>query len=168
MAPCGGSRGAQNEFFLGLKPTQDPMNNVFEQKKSLGKIFFRTPGTPDRKCFRTLAGPGRPGRARGQPKGGQNRSVGLSNPSKTVRHPHGTWERWGRPARNSSSSQSYDQNTFFGLFGGVWAVFGAGWARDYVKNRYYGRNYETTKLREYETTRDYLKTGKNGRKLKIS
>ena len=46
--------------FLGPKPTQDPMNIVFEQK-SLGKFFFETPGTPDRKKFG--ARPGRAGRA---------------------------------------------------------------------------------------------------------
>ena len=39
MAPFEGSRGVQNEFFLGPKPNQYPMNNVFEQKKFLGKRF---------------------------------------------------------------------------------------------------------------------------------
>ena len=43
--------------FLGPKPTQDPMNIVFEQKNSWGKFFFGTPGTPDRKNFRARAGP---------------------------------------------------------------------------------------------------------------
>ena len=107
------------------------MNNVFEQKKFLGKNFFSgPPGPPTEKIFGP--GPGRPGRVRGQPKGGQSRSGGVSDPSKTVKTPHGPCERWGRPARNSSSSQSYDQNTFFGLPWGLWAVFGAGWARDPV------------------------------------
>ena len=57
MATFGGSRGVQNEFFLGPKPTQDPMNIVFEQKQFLRKIFFGTPGTPDRKNFRARPGP---------------------------------------------------------------------------------------------------------------
>ena len=75
--------------FLGPKPTQDPMNNVFEQKKFLvEKIFFLPPGPPTEKIFGPR--PARPGRARGQPKGGQNRSVGVSNPSKTVGHPPDT------------------------------------------------------------------------------
>ena len=109
--------------FLGPKPNQDPMNNVFEQKKSLGKIFFRDPpGPPTEKNFGP--GPGRPGRAGGGPKGGQSRSVGVSNPSKTIKTPHGTCEMWGRPARNSSSSQSYDQNTFFWPPLGFLACFG--------------------------------------------
>ena len=42
--------------FLGPKPTQDPMNNVFEQKNRWGKNFG-TPGTPDRKIFQARAGP---------------------------------------------------------------------------------------------------------------
>ena len=110
--------------FLGPKPTQDPMNNVFEQKKIIGGKFFSGPqGPPTEKIFGP--GPGRPGRAGGGPKGGQSRSVGVSNPSKTIKTPHGTCERWGRPARNSSSSQSYDQNTFFGLPWGFWPVLGA-------------------------------------------
>ena len=67
MAPFWGSRGVQNQF-LGPKPTQDPMNNVFEQKNSWGKIF-RTPGTPDRKKFRTWPGPARPGRRGAQRQG---------------------------------------------------------------------------------------------------
>ena len=74
------------------------MNNVSEHKKIFGeKIFFGTLGPPTEKIFGP--GPGRPGRARGQPKGGQNRSVGVSNPSKTVGQPQGTWEKWGRFAR---------------------------------------------------------------------
>ena len=68
-------------FFLGPKPTQDPMNIVFEQKKFLGKIFFRDPRDPRPKIFSGL------GRAGGGPKGGPDRSVGLSNPSKTVGRP---------------------------------------------------------------------------------
>ena len=67
FCPFGGSRGAKNEFF-------GP-----EQKNLLAKKF-REP--LDR---------------RGQPKGGQNRPVGVSNPSKTVKYPHGTCEKWGRP-----------------------------------------------------------------------
>ena len=52
----GGLEGSKISF-LGPKPTQDPMNIVFEQKNSWGKIFFGTPGTPDRKIFRARAGP---------------------------------------------------------------------------------------------------------------
>ena len=78
----GGLERSKMSFFLGPKPTQDPMNIVFE-KKFLGKNFFRDPRDPRPKKFS--------GRAGGGPKGGQNRSVGVSNPSKTVRHPHGTW-----------------------------------------------------------------------------
>ena len=71
--------------FFGPKPTQDPMNIVFEQKNIWGKKFSGPPGPPTEKIFGP--GPGRPGRAGGQPKGGQNRSVGVSNPSKTVGRP---------------------------------------------------------------------------------
>ena len=71
--------------FLGPKPTQDPMNNVFEQKKFLGKKILGPPGPPTEKNFEP--GPGWPGRAHGQPKGGPDRSVGLSNPSNTVGRP---------------------------------------------------------------------------------
>ena len=91
--------------FLGPKPTQDPMNNVFEQKKFLGENFFY-PRDPRPKKF------SHPGRARGQPKGGQNRSVGVSNPSKTVGHPPKTLFLSINMCRNVLSSQSYDQNTF--------------------------------------------------------
>ena len=51
---------------MGPKTNQDPMNNVFEQKNSWGN-FFRTPGTPDRKNFRTPARAGPAGPA-GSPK----------------------------------------------------------------------------------------------------
>ena len=53
--------------FLGPKPTQDPMNIVFEQKKFLRKIFFRDPRDPRPKKF---SGPARAGPARlpGGPK----------------------------------------------------------------------------------------------------
>ena len=67
--------------FLGPKPNQDPMNNVFEQKKFLGKKFFGTPGTPDRKKFRARPGPA------GGPKVVQIVPLGVSNPSKTVGRP---------------------------------------------------------------------------------
>ena len=94
MAPFGGSRGVQNQFFLGSKPTQDPMNNVFEQKILVEKKHFQTPGPPTENFF----GPS-PGQAAGGPKGGQNRSVGVSNPSKTVGHPQGTLEKVGSSGR---------------------------------------------------------------------
>ena len=74
--------------FLGPKPTQDPMNIVFQQKNIWGKIFSGPPGPPGPPIEKIFGpGPGRPGRARGQPKGGPDRSVGLSNPSKTVGRP---------------------------------------------------------------------------------
>ena len=108
------------------------MNNVFEQKKFLGKIFFSgPPGPPTEKFFGP--GPGRPGRAGGGPKGGPDRSVGVCNPSKTVGRP----QKWFlKPnthvktfclARNSSSSQSYARNTFLASVGGFLPVLGAGW-----------------------------------------
>ena len=43
--------------FLGPKPTQDPMNNVFEQKNLWGKKFFRDPRDPRPKKFSGPAGP---------------------------------------------------------------------------------------------------------------
>ena len=73
-----------------------------------------------------------PGPAPGQPKQGQNRSVGVSDPSKTVGHPQGTWKKWVVLPGNSSSSQSYAQNTFLACFGGFLTRFGAGWGRDPV------------------------------------
>ena len=63
----GGLEGSKISFFLGPKPTQGPMNNVFERKEFLGNFFFGTPGTPDRKNFRARPGPAGPGR-RGGPK----------------------------------------------------------------------------------------------------
>ena len=64
--------------FLGPKPTQDPMNIVFEQKNLRGKIFFSGPrGPPTERIFRP-----------GQPKGGQSRSVwGLLTLPKRSKHP---------------------------------------------------------------------------------
>ena len=59
----GGLEGSKMSF-LGPKPTQDPMNNVFEQKKILGEKFFSgPPGPPTEKIF----GPGQ-GRPAGGPK----------------------------------------------------------------------------------------------------
>ena len=78
----GGLEGPKMSF-LGPKPNQDPMNNVFEQKKFLGKFFFSGPqGPPTEKIFGP--GPGRPGRAGGGPKGGPDRSVGVSNPDRAA------------------------------------------------------------------------------------
>ena len=65
MATFGGSRGGQKSVFLGPKPTQDPMNNVFEQIKYLMKIFLDPRDPPTGKFFGP--GPGRPGWARGDP-----------------------------------------------------------------------------------------------------
>ena len=112
--------------FLGSKLRQDQTNNVFEQKNIVGKIFG-PPGPPTEKIFGL--GPGRPGRARGQPKGGQNRSVGVSNPSKTVGHPQGTWEKWGRPARITPPLAKVMPKTRF------WPALGADWGRGPVVGR---------------------------------
>ena len=71
------------------------MNNILEQKILGGKKDFGPPGPPTGKFFRTPASPARPGRAAGGPKGGPDRSVGVSNPFKTVGHPQGTWEKLG-------------------------------------------------------------------------
>ena len=55
---------------------------TFLNKKIIGKKFSGPPKPPTEKIFGP--GPGRPGRAARGPKGGPDRSVGLSNPSKTV------------------------------------------------------------------------------------
>ena len=92
------------------------MNIVFEQKNSWGKIF-RDPWDPRPK--KKISG-----RAHGQPKGGQNRSVGVSNPSKTVRHPHGTWEKGGvdRPVTPPLAKVMTKTRflAFLGVFGSFW------------------------------------------------
>ena len=66
------------------------MNIVFEQKNRWGN-FLGPPGPPTEKIIGP--GPGRPGWARGQPKGGPDRPVGVSNPSKTAGRPqkHVIW-----------------------------------------------------------------------------
>ena len=106
MAPFGGLEGSKMSF-LGPKPTQDPMNNVFEQKNLRGKNISGPSGPPTEIIF----GPG-PGPALAGPAGGPKVVKIVPLGSLTFLKPHGTWEKWGRPARNSSSSQSYDQNTF--------------------------------------------------------
>ena len=124
----GGLEGSKISFFLGSKPTQDPMNNVFEQKFFWGKLLL-TPGPPTEKIFGPgpgRPGPGRPGRVRGQPKGGQNRSVGVCNPSKTVGHPPKTLFLSINICRNVLSSQSYAQNMFLACVGGFLGRFGPG------------------------------------------
>ena len=62
----GGLQGAKMSF-LGPKPNQDPMNNVFEQNKFLGKNVFRDPRDPRPK---KISDPARPGPAgpTGSPK----------------------------------------------------------------------------------------------------
>ena len=62
----GGLRGSKISF-LGLKPTQDPMNNIFEQKKLVAEKNFGPPGPPTKK----ISDPTQPARpAPGAPKGG--------------------------------------------------------------------------------------------------
>ena len=84
MATFGGPEGSKISF-SGSKLTQDPMNNVFEQKNFLAEKNFRPPGPLTEKIFGP--GPARPGQAAGEPKGGPDRSIGVSNLSKTVGHP---------------------------------------------------------------------------------
>ena len=129
--------------FLGPKPTQDPMNNVFEQKKSLGKIFFSgPPGPPTEKIF----GPG-PGRAGGGPKGGPDRSVGVCNPSKTVGRPQKWFLKPNKHVKTFCLAKVMTKTRFSGLRWAFWPVLGASRPHDYVV---------------------LLKTGKNGQKLKMS
>ena len=82
------------------------------------KKFFRTP--PE-----NFFGPG-PGPAPPPPDpvGGPKRSVGVSNPSKTVGKPQNTWKSGVDLPCNSSSRQSYGQ---VGTVLGVLARFVAGW-----------------------------------------
>ena len=108
--------------FLGPKPTQDPMNNVFEQKNFEEKNFG-PPGPPTEKKFGP--GLGRPGRAGGGPKGGQNRSVGVSNPSKTVGHPQNMFDT-KYYVEIFCLAKVMPKTRFFGL---RWGVFGPFWAR---------------------------------------
>ena len=82
MAPLGGSRGVQNEFF-GPETQPGPNEYRFWTKKFLETIWRKISDPRDLRPKKIFD----PGRARGQPKGGQNRSVGVSNPSKTVGHP---------------------------------------------------------------------------------
>ena len=112
--------------FLGPKPTQDPMNNVFEQKKSLGKIFFRDPRDPRPKNF---SGPARAG---GGPKGGPDRSVGVSNPSKTVGRPQKWFLKPNKHVKTFCLAKVMPKTRFFGLRWAFWPVLGAGWPNDYV------------------------------------
>ena len=51
------------------------------------------------------------------PKSGPDRSVGASNPSKTIRRTQKPWKRGVFWPCNSLCSQNYAQNTFLGHFG---------------------------------------------------
>ena len=103
--------------FLGPKPNQDPMNNVFEQKKSLGKKIFGP-------------GPGRPDRAGGGPKGGPDRSVGVSNPSRTVGRPQKWFLKPNKHVKTFFLAKGMPKTRFFGLGWAFWPVLGAGWPHD--------------------------------------
>ena len=102
------------------------MNIVFEQKNSWGKISG-PPGPPTEKNFGP--GPGRPGRAHGQTKGGPDRSVGLSNPSKTVGHPQGTWKSGVVRPVTPPLAKVMPNTRFFrpvlGVFDAFWGPAGA-------------------------------------------
>ena len=132
--------------FLGPKPNQDPMNNVFEQKKFLGKKNFRDPRDPRPKNF---SGPGRAGRAgpAGGPKGGPDRSVGVCNPSKTVGRPQKWFLKPNKHVKTFCLAKVMTKTRFSGLRWAFWPVLGASRPHDYVV---------------------LLKTGKNGQKLKMS
>ena len=122
------------------------MNNVFEQKKFLVEKLFGTPGTPDQK---NISGPAQPDPAGppGVPKVVKIVPLGsltlLKRSGTPMVHGKGGVDRSVTPP----PAKVMTKTSFFGLFWGVWAVFGAGWARDYVVG---------------------VKTGKNGQKLKMS
>ena len=119
IAPLWGLEGSKISF-SGPKPTQDPMNNVFEQKKSWRKIFSG-PRDPRPKIFSVLA---RPVRVAGGPIGGQNRSVGVSKPSKTVGQPQGVVRPVTPPL-----AKVMPKTRFLASVGGCWPVLGPGWGR---------------------------------------
>ena len=105
------------------------MNIVFEQKKFLGNFFFSgPPGPPTEKILGP--GQGRPGRAGGGPNGGPDRSVGVSNPSKTVGRP----QKWSlKPNKHVKTfflAKVMPKPRFFGLGWAFWPVLGAGWPHD--------------------------------------
>ena len=119
----GGLEGSKMSF-LGPKPTQDPMNNVFEQKKSLGKFFFRDPRDPRPKNFSGLA---RAGPA-GGPKVVQIVPLGsltlLKRSGTPMVHGKGGVDRPVTPPL----AKVMTKKRFLVFFGGFWAVFRAGWA----------------------------------------
>lgn len=78
------------------------MKNVFGQKKIVLKKFCRTRAA---------------GQGPARPKGGPDRSVGASNPSKTIRRTQKPWKSGVFWPCNSLCSQNYAQNTFLGHFG---------------------------------------------------
>ena len=132
--------------FLGPKPNQDPMNNVFERKKFLGKIFFRDPRDPRPK---KISDPARAGPAgpTGSPEVFKVVPLGSLTLLKRSKHPmvHG---KGGvdRPV-TPPLAKVMTKTRFFGLRWGFWPVLGASRPHDPVV---------------------LLKTGKNGQKLKMS
>ena len=126
----GGLEGSKMSF-LGPKPTQDPMNNVFEQKKSLGKIFFGPPGPP---------AAGGPKVVKIVPLG----SLTLLKRSGTL-YIHGK-SRVARPV--TPLAKVMTKTRFFGLPWGFWAVFGAGWGREYVVGLKTTKIPQNLKIRE--------------------
>ena len=99
MATFGGSQGVQNQF-LGPQTNSGPHEKRFWSKKFVRKKVLSEPGR----------GPVRP-------KGGPDRSVGASNPSKTIRRTQKPWKSGVFWPCNSLCSQNYAQNTFLGHFG---------------------------------------------------
>ena len=100
------------------------MNNVFEQKTFLGIVFSELRDPRPKK----ISDAARSGRDPRQPKGSQNRSVGVSNPSQTV----------GHPQKNDMFDTKYyveifclakvmPKTRFLASVGGLW---GAGYSRD--------------------------------------
>ena len=140
----GGLEGSKMSF-LGPKPTQDPMNIVFEQKNFLGKKNFRDPRDPRPKKF---SGPARAGPAgpAGSPKVVKIVPLGSLTLLKRTKHPmvhaKGGVDRPVTPplakvmtkTRFLASVGVFGlfwgpagpmENTFFGLRWGFWPVLGA-------------------------------------------
>ena len=119
MAPFGGSRGVQNEFFFGPETPSGPNEYRFLKKNLGAKFFFRTPGTPDRKNFR--AGPA------GSPKVVKIVPLG----SLTLLKRSGTLKNNGFEYKHYVEffclAKVMPKTLFFGLRWGFLACFGAGW-----------------------------------------
>ena len=113
--------------FLGPKPTQDPMNIVFEQKNSWGKFFSGPLGPPTENIFGP--GPGRPGQAPKVVKIVPSGSLTILKRSGTpMVHVKGGVDRPVTPPL----AKVMTKTRFLAFLGVFWAVFGAGWAHDYV------------------------------------